>query len=679
VVGTKLGTVGDRSRGRPESPDPSARGLRVHPWDRPDGFYFFVSPYERVAECWIFCVQFPSHLRASCFSLRLSLLWMRVSLRWSSSAGVNMRNASAWLIAVVVLLSCGGTGCSRSRRSTDLTLLAQAYRTGVLNKKQYEAKKAALESQSEALAALDKALATGVLTQADYQAMKARLIANASVLTSLEKARRAGVFSQEEYLAKKAALMAGNTAAARTQADAGSPPLATIGRSRQPVATAIPSRIPVLAPAGMKTINPPQGGQIFYGQVQGQTTEAGAMGEFLRSLHNQLGNRPQVGKLFQVRGTESVAAFFSVNRQNEGGGQIAGLIIATKVTSEHVEAALISDDAGRFPKTLGPMMKTLVGVWHPLEAARTVGSEYSAPARLQQITLPDRSASVGLPDGWRIVPNMSMMGSIVAKGPKDESAELGITFLASDTNNPRVQKTLQTLRNGGLRNTAYASGTYYPYGADVSRTFVFLMQNLRHKAGLPQASYNFTSVVPVPGAPPERCVRMVGTVDLAQGKGPRELNALYCTTPPSPAAGAWLSVAYMTSAPMRVAAEERATLGAILQSFNVNQSVVGAQSARIAGPAIQQIHAIGRAAASQAAAAHEREDIQNSSVYQHWDNMDKRSQEFENYQLGFSVVSDTQNTVHETLWNEDAELLVKSNPDRFEYVSAPNYWKGIDY
>ena len=29
--------------------------------------------------------------------------------------------------------------------------------------------------------------------------------------------------------------------------------------------------------------------------------------------------------------------------------------------------------------------------------------------------------------------------------------------------------------------------------------------------------------------------------------------------------------------------------------------------------------------------------------------------------------------------NEDAEALVKSNPDRFEYVSAPNYWKGIDY
>ncbi len=59
--------------------------------------------------------------------------------------------------------------------------------------------------------------------------------------------------------------------------------------------------------------------------------------------------------------------------------------------------------------------------------------------------------------------------------------------------------------------------------------------------------------------------------------------------------------------------------------------------------------------------------------------MDKRSQEFENYQLGYAVVSDTGNNAHGTLWTDDAAALVHSNPDRYEYVSAPNYWKGIDY
>ncbi len=59
--------------------------------------------------------------------------------------------------------------------------------------------------------------------------------------------------------------------------------------------------------------------------------------------------------------------------------------------------------------------------------------------------------------------------------------------------------------------------------------------------------------------------------------------------------------------------------------------------------------------------------------------MDKRSQEFEDYQLGYTVISDTGNNAHGTFWNQDADALVKSNPDRFEYVNAPNYWKGIDY
>lgn len=140
-----------------------------------------------------------------------------------------------------------------------------------------------------------------------------------------------------------------------------------------------------------------------------------------------------------------------------------------------------------------------------------------------------------------------------------------------------------------------------------------------------------------------------------------------------------MSSAYMTSVPTQYAAKERATLGAIMQSFNVDMNVIQAQAGRLAAPAISQIHAIGQAAAAQARSAHEREDIHNSSVYQHWDSLDKRSQEFENYQLGYSVISDTQNNAHGTFWNDDAAALVKSNPNQFEYVNAPNYWKGIDY
>jgi hypothetical protein len=205
-----------------------------------------------------------------------------------------------------------------------------------------------------------------------------------------------------------------------------------------------------------------------------------------------------------------------------------------------------------------------------------------------------------------------------------------------------------------------------------------MIQSVRQKAGLPQATYNFSSVTPAPASGQERCAHLQGTGDMNDGKGPRELNGVYCTTPPN-RTGSWGSDAYMTMAPVQIAARERATLGAIMQSFNVNMNVVDEQARRISAPAIEQIHAIGRAAANQANEAHRREDIHNSSVYQHWDSMDKRSQEFSNYQLGYTVISNADNTAHGTFWNEDADLLVKNNPDRFEYVSAPNYWKGIDY
>lgn len=436
-------------------------------------------------------------------------------------------------------------------------------------------------------------------------------------------------------------------------------------------------------PQQLRTIQPQGGGMITYGEVAGQTTEAGAMGYILHNLHQNLGEKPQVGKLFDVKGTQSVAVFFSVTRRDQGAGkaplQIAGLIIAAKASTDHVEAALVSDEASRFPKTLNPMMKTLFGVWHPIPSgSRDASGASAAAAALHQITLPDNSASIGLPEGWQVAPRLSGGGTIVAFGPNGESAEMDTTFLAADPRNPSVQQTLQQLRNGRLQNTAYASAIYYQYGGDLSQTFVYMIQHVRQKAGLPQATYHFTSVTPMPASGQQTCVHMVGTGDMNDGKGPRELNAVYCETPPG-RFGNWMSEAYTTMAPQVVANKERATLAAIMQSFNVNMQVVQQQANRIAAPAIDQIHAIGRAAADQARAAHERNDIQNSSVYKRWDDNDKRSQEFENYQLGYSVISTSDNQYHGTFWNEDADAIIKSHPDKFEYVNAPDYWKGIDY
>ncbi len=212
----------------------------------------------------------------------------------------------------------------------------------------------------------------------------------------------------------------------------------------------------------------------------------------------------------------------------------------------------------------------------------------------------------------------------------------------------------------------------------MQKTFIYLMDKLRQKAQLPQASYNFTSVTPAEGSSTVHCVRMDGTTDFADQKGTRVIDVVFCVLPPG-RFGGWTSMAYMTTAPTAVYARERTTLGAVMQSFQVDQRIVQGEAAQIAGPAIAQIHAIGQAVTQRIQVAHQMEDIHNSSVYQRWDSQDKRNQAFSNYLLDQTVVLDNQNNAHGTLWNQDADLLVKSDPNRFEYVNSPNYWKGIDY
>jgi hypothetical protein len=123
-----------------------------------------------------------------------------------------MRNLTACSMALVALLSVCLVACSRLEKSKELAALDEAYRSGVLTPDEYQAKKAALESEAGARAALDKALAAGVITQEEFQARKVRLDATTASLAALETAHRAGVVTNDEYLTKKSALLATNEA-----------------------------------------------------------------------------------------------------------------------------------------------------------------------------------------------------------------------------------------------------------------------------------------------------------------------------------------------------------------------------------------------------------------------------------------------------------------------------------
>ncbi|MBV9762776.1 MAG: hypothetical protein JO340_19615 [Acidobacteriaceae bacterium] len=430
------------------------------------------------------------------------------------------------------------------------------------------------------------------------------------------------------------------------------------------------------APATLKTIDNPGGGKIVYGQVDGATTEPAAMGSILRSLHNQYGDRPQVGRFFQVRGTNSVAVFFTLVKHTQGDAHVAGMLIVSKTGADSVEAALVSNDAARLGSTINPMLKALFAVWHPGGESASNPASAAAAAQLRTIPLQDNSASVGLPEGWNVTPQ-SGMGTIIAQGPNGEVVALGYPFLAIDLRNPRVAQT-QAWAQGAGRNTVYGRTLYYPYGADLGRTFVELNAMVRQKSGLQPPSIQIANETPAPSTAGSRCAHLTGQIDANDGKGPREMNLVFCQGPLAPG-GTYMNLAYYTSVPLPYADKERRTMGSILASFNVNQAVVSAQAGAIAKPAIDAIHEIGRRAAQQAADAHAIEDAHNRSVEARWDAQDKHNQAFSNYLLDQTVIQDNETNGHATVWNQTADALVRSNPQRYEYVETPNYLKGIDY
>jgi hypothetical protein len=438
------------------------------------------------------------------------------------------------------------------------------------------------------------------------------------------------------------------------------------------------------AQTALTTIDNPKGGKIVYGPVDGQRTTAGAMGAILRNLHQQYGDRPQVGKVFQVKGTKSVAVFFTLVKKTQDNKQVAGMVIASNLDPNHVEAALISDDASRFGTTVNPMLKTLFARWHPGGESRAAGSSASASdtsssgaaaATLKHYSLPDNSAAAAFPDGWQVSP-ASGGGTIIATGPNGELANLGVPLGAYNSNDPSVQRTMQFAQRSG-QNTSYARASYYPYGQDLGKTMVDLIAMFRQKRGMEAPVTEIANESPFPSNQ-ARCAHITGHTDLKDGKGNRELDAIYCVGPLS-RIGHFAGTLFATSVPVAFADKERAAMGAVLASFTENTAVIQAEANAIAAPEIARIHEIGRRAAQQAADAHAANDAHNRAVEQHWDDNDKHGQAFGNYLLDQTVILDSQNNAHGTVWNQTADAMVKNDPNRYSYVNTPDFWKGIDY
>lgn len=448
--------------------------------------------------------------------------------------------------------------------------------------------------------------------------------------------------------------------------------------------------LPVLASIAqtpLHNIPGPQGGSIIYGSVDGANSPPAAMGSILKHLHQQYGDRPQVGRVFKVRGTESEAVFFTLTRHSPSTLKIAGMLLVSSAPG-HVEAALLSDDASRFATSANPMLQKLFENWKPggksLLASSPAGNRpnsspsASAPAApLRPFRLQDGSAMVMLPEGWRVTPQ-SGGGTILAQGPNGETAALGFPYLAYNSNDPRTMQMRRFAASPAGRNTSYAKSIFIPYGADLGRTFVELNSQARRFGSPAVVPVQVEQSQPIRSGGPAHCAILSGSSPASPGQQALQFEGTFCQSQPD-ASGGFMNLANLAFVPPALAAREQATLRAILGSFQVNNAIVNAQAAALAKPGIDAIHEIGRQVDARIAESHRQGDQQRAGFEAHMDSMDRSSQGFSNYMLDKSVVLDNQYGGHATFSNNTAEAIVQANPGRYEYVDTSNYWKGIDY
>jgi hypothetical protein len=253
-------------------------------------------------------------------------------------------------------------------------------------------------------------------------------------------------------------------------------------------------------------------------------------------------------------------------------------------------------------------------------------------------------------------------------------------------------------RNGGRP----IPGTIlYPYHGNLVRAFPDLVQAWRRAGGLGPAKLQIEKIDPTPppqnGPQGEECVIVKGQLD-PDGHGMKSWGEMMCVTLPANEWRGYMVLRHQSLFPNSSADRQNQTVAAMVPTMQLNSEVMNQQNAEMirrkqaddaqiraqTQVAINNIHAIGARATARYNATQEANDAQHAGYWAQQDQNARTNQGFHNYILDQTVVQDNNmynnGTIgHGTLWNAEADALVKHDPNRYEYVDTPNYWRGTDY
>jgi hypothetical protein len=198
--------------------------------------------------------------------------------------------------------------------------------------------------------------------------------------------------------------------------------------------------------------------------------------------------------------------------------------------------------------------RTLLLATLTMLGAAALAQSAAAPApKLQPYTTPDKSASAGLPPGWKVT-NGSQT-NIIMNGPQNEVINLGYTAIARNAPFQLGQK------GGGGADVSI------PNSASLSDKLTMVFENTAAVSGNPAPQVKIVSETPIQvPASVGQCGRIRATLD---GKlGLVTLAALMCSLPVD-SGGTYKIMFKMAQAPPDIAQQEAALAGAVFASYRI--------------------------------------------------------------------------------------------------------------
>jgi hypothetical protein len=416
---------------------------------------------------------------------------------------------------------------------------------------------------------------------------------------------------------------------------------------------------------GLKTIDNPDGGQIVYGSVIGQTTPQGAMAAALRYAHGSFGDRPQIGTIFQSKDGQTFGVGFSLTAVKLGNKPIAGLVMISMTPGQDPQAALLYDEQTRFLKTQPEMLHTLSQIWsQQVQSAGASGPPDPVPV-LHSATAGDGSGHIGLPDGWHITAMSG--GQCTAEGPNGEQLGFGLEY--QGIHDPNLRSQFSRFSNPNAPGAISA-----PLGGNIFASYVSVTNQVRRNNHKGPASFQLVSQTLVQPQTGDHAIEAHYILDLNDGKGPRTASA-HIGEVYMQGAATWMMTVQETSIPTPLFDREWPTMLAIIHSYNQDVGVINSQLQQ----SLANTRAIGARSAQQAADADSRRVASTAAFNQHMDDLSVASKVQQNYTMDRTELQDNNLNARGATDNNVAAALIKANPDRYQEVPTASFLKGVDY